>query len=811
MKKITITLDVDGAMGKVKPEPSAPTEEKVSESPEQFIKVFNEDIIALWKELDLDLGALFELRNTHQNLWDKEDEARSKLATDEQIAVVKRRIDVLNGNRHKLIEKFDRHFYKTPPAEANVYYSETPGELSDRLIILNLKIRNSKLLQNSADLGEEHRCECIKKVEKLTRWSEHLKLILQNMLIDFKYGRAMLPPRSEFKMYNQTELNPVTRGEQSRVVVDKPANGKLKNVKNVLSIACTGHGASLSYLSANGEVRSSVFDRWIGTKHTLIFSKDELHDITTKKSELDALINRVLTTAFGGFPNHQVFEEVLPDWFNWLVKDLDVTADDIDLLVISESHFATSFFRLGPRLTEWFPNAYLDASVEHHAIHQRQAFWQSGFDEAAVLTLDTCGEELDRLNRKQICGTISRMNRKGDCEVIKEFLFPEASIGLIYAITNHHIGFRQGQEGKTMGLAPYGRTTLYDKLRKHLELYDDGSFTFLSMEDYQKELTAYVPERPNSREVPLTQLQEDVAYAGQAILQDVLINAMDAAMRLTGLKKVVYAGGVALNSVANELAVRAVKPEDIFIAPNPSDTGQSLGAALFGAYELADWQVKGQEMSDYLGPSYTKEEIDKAVAESDGEVYVGDDVLEKIAQCIANGYIVGRFGARAEFGPRSLGNRSIMADPRREDMKDYLNSRVKHREGFRPFAPSVQEEHVSEWFDLNERSAYMLRVCPVLEEVRDKIPAIVHVDGSARVQTVSKKDNPAYWEAIDHFKALTGVPLVVNTSFNVAGKPVVETPAQAIDCFENTDIDLICFDHCILSKKPLTQLLNNPR
>jgi carbamoyltransferase len=253
--------------------------------------------------------------------------------------------------------------------------------------------------------------------------------------------------------------------------------------------------------------------------------------------------------------------------------------------------------------------------------------------------------------------------------------------------------------------------------------------------------------------------------------------------------------------------MREALPRRLYVSPNPSDCGQSLGCALAGAYELARWTPPLRELPDYLGPACTESELKESCRRAGVECVQLPDADELVAKCLANGHIVARYAGCAEFGPRALGNRSILCDPRRPNMKDRLNARVKHRESFRPFAPTVLEGHAHKWFHLEGRSSYMLLVVGVRDDVKNVIPAIVHVDGTARVQTVSERENPGYWRLIESFYRLTGVPLVLNTSFNVQGKPIVETPAQAADCFLSTEIDVLYMSGYVLSKKPLREYL----
>jgi carbamoyltransferase len=572
--------------------------------------------------------------------------------------------------------------------------------------------------------------------------------------------------------------------------------------ENILSIASTGHGCSIALATRDGIIRSSVLDRWSGTKYVLLLARKEDGSLRNPVNSIDRTVNYLLSVGRGGFPPSLIFEDTVVPWLSWFLRDLGVTANDIDLIVTSESHFATLDFRLGKYLHRWFPNAWRSSGIEHHEIHQRQAFWQSGFDEAAVLTLDACGEHLDRLGGRALAGTISAMDARGRCRILKNLYFPENSPGLIYDTVNRFVGFQAGDEGKTMGLAPYGEPELFHRIEPLLQLHEDGGFDFVSVSELEKLFNEYTYGRMPGAEV--TQKHMNVAFAGQSILEKIVKNAFDAALRLTGLRNIAYAGGVALNSVANDIAYRAVRPNSLYVCPNPGDPGHALGAALFGAYEIAGWPATLKEVSDYIGPSYTAKEMAEAAHTSGFPVSQPGGIAEELARCIANGYITARFDGRAEFGPRALGNRSILCDPRRAEMKDYLNDRVKHREGFRPFAPAVLEEEASDWFDIDTRSPYMLRVVPVRPERRDDIAATVHVDGSCRVQTVSRKDNPGFYDVIRAYKALTGIPVVLNTSFNIAGKPIVETPRDAVECFAGTDIDVLVLGDIIVSKRPLS-------
>jgi carbamoyltransferase len=718
------------------------------------------------------------------------------------------RIGQCSLDRDRLINRFDCSFRGTETNGDGRVYSETPGEICDRLLGLTLTIDAELPLQCDTRTSAEQRIAHIEKIDRVHAWRTHLQACLRALLRDVRQGNAILPPRSMVRKCDNPYVDPLTRKEAPFDIysIARRASNLKQDTRHILALASTGHGASLAYLGRDGTIRSSVFDRWAGTKYTLLMAQVERDEFLEGRSPIGAEMRDLLVYSYGRFPPYRIFEGVFSEWLGWLLSGLDVRAEDIDLLISSESLFVTSSFTLGGVLNRWVPNAQVVTDLEHHTIHQRQAFWASGFEEAAVVTLDTCGENLARLGDRKISGTIARMHRSGKCEVLREMIFPHSSAGLIYSIVNHHIGFSQGQEGKTMGLAPYGRPDLYRELVKHLRLYDDGSFDFISYRELHAELARYEYERPREKGAEFTQRHCDIAYAGQAIIEDILKNAFAAALRLTGLSDLVYAGGLALNSVANEIANRAARPRRLYIPPNPGDAGLALGCAFYAAYELAGWEHPGTEIPEYLGPDYSEESIAEAALGTQYHRCKLEQPEGLIARCLANGHIVARFFGQAEFGPRALGNRSILADPRRKDMKDYLNERVKHREGFRPYAPSVMAEHASEWFDLADRSPYMLRVVDVPESLRDQVPAIVHVDGTARVQTVSREENESYWRLIDEFHKLTGVPLVLNTSFNIAGKPIVETPWDAVECFEATDIDVLLLGDWVLSKRPLEEL-----
>jgi len=464
---------------------------------------------------------------------------------------------------------------------------------------------------------------------------------------------------------------------------------------------------------------------------------------------------------------------------------------------------------------------------EHHLSHAASAFFPSPFEEAAVLTLDGVGEWAS-------CS--AAIGRGHTLEVFKEMHFPH-SLGLLYSAATYYTGFKVNSgEYKVMGLAPYGTPRYAQKFFDHLmDLKPDGSFRLdQSYFDYCTGLTmtnqkfADLFGQPvRGPEQQLTDFHMDMAASIQAVVEEVVLRLTRALAKETGQKNLCMAGGVALNCVANGKILRDGAFENIWVQPAAGDAGGALGAAL-AAYHLYKDQPRmpvasGDRMEgSYLGPAYAQDDIERRLraAGAKFEVMTQDAMLDATAQAIADGDAIGWFQGRMEFGPRALGGRSILGDPRSPAMQKTLNLKVKYRESFRPFAPSVLREHVAEWFELDSDSPYMLLVADVVEGKRRKmtteedrlfgidklniprssIPAVTHVDYSARIQTVHAQTNPLYHALISRFYALTGCPVVVNTSFNVRGEPIVCTPEDAFRCLMGSELDLLAIGNCILRK-----------
>lgn len=465
---------------------------------------------------------------------------------------------------------------------------------------------------------------------------------------------------------------------------------------------------------------------------------------------------------------------------------------------------------------------------EHHLSHAASAFFPSPFEEAAVLTMDGVGEWV---TTSYAVGVGNKLDIK------KEIHFPH-SLGLLYSAFTYYCGFKVNSgEYKLMGLAPYGKPIYVDLIYKHLiDVKEDGSFwldmqyfeycTGLKMVSNKFERLFGAPAR--KPESPLTQREMDLAASIQVVTEDVVVKLAKNIRQTTGLKNLCLAGGVALNCVANGRLHREKIFENMWIQPAAGDAGGALGAALAVYFIHLKNQRVLSSSSDfmsgsYLGPMYKQPDIENRLKVMGAifEVINNEDLLmEKVAIELSRGKGVGWHQGRMEFGPRALGCRSILADPRSPLIQKQLNLKIKYRESFRPFAPSVLREDVSDWFDLKIDSPYMLMVANVhnskkiksveneadlfgldkLYAARSVIPAVTHVDGSARIQTVYRETNPRYYSLIKKYKEITDCPILVNTSFNVRGEPIVESPEDAFKCFMGTDLDMLVVGNCVLKK-----------
>jgi carbamoyltransferase len=445
--------------------------------------------------------------------------------------------------------------------------------------------------------------------------------------------------------------------------------------------------------------------------------------------------------------------------------------------------------------------------AEHHHCHAASTFLTSKFEEAAIMTIDAAGE--------WDCTWLG-VGKGLDMTPLKTNHFPY-SVGLVYGAVTEFLGYKFASgEGKVMGLAPYGDPSRYiDAFRKIMPLRDNGEYTVdMSYFEYHyrgrpnwftKKFLDIFGEPFGSVDEPDTRAK-DISAAIQLRAEEVGLHMANWLQKETGMKALCLAGGVCLNSVMNGRILQETDFDDVVVQPAANDAGTALGAA----YWL--WNTKMRKPRTwvfehaYFGPEIPDDQIKQAIdklvtADDDVDVLTPDDISKMAAGMIADGKILGWFQGRMEMGPRALGNRSIIADPRTAEMKDLVNARVKFREAFRPFAPSVLEDKTGEWFTCDYPSPYMILVYDVKPEKRSQVAAITHVDGTGRVQSVSKKHNPKYYALIEEFGKLTGVPMVLNTSFNIRGEPIVHQPEQAVECFLKTGMDALFIGKYVLTKR----------
>ena len=463
---------------------------------------------------------------------------------------------------------------------------------------------------------------------------------------------------------------------------------------------------------------------------------------------------------------------------------------------------------------------------DHHLSHAASAFFPSPFEEAVVLTADGVGEWAT---------TTVAVGKKNDLEIKKEIHFPH-SLGLLYSAFTYYTGFKVNSgEYKLMGLAPYGNPIYEDKVKELVDIKNDGTFrldqkyfnyaTGLTMTNEKfHNLFGQKPRDPRNEKI--TQFHMDIASSIQKVTEEIMIKLAKAIRQEYNINNLCLAGGVALNCVANGKILQEKIFDNIWIQPAAGDAGGSLGAA------LALWHIEQKKervvnsnddmKGSYLGTEFNQEEIEKELKSvgANFETIEYEDLISKTAEFLSNEKAIGWFQGRMEFGPRALGARSILGDPRSDKMQKNLNLKVKYRESFRPFAPSILREDLSDWFNINVDSPYMLLVADVnsnkkiemneeqkklfgidkLNIKRSEIPAVTHVDYSARIQTVTKKINRPYYDLILKFKEKTGCPVIVNTSFNVRGEPIVNSPTDAFNCFMGTELDYLVIGNCILEK-----------
>lgn len=439
---------------------------------------------------------------------------------------------------------------------------------------------------------------------------------------------------------------------------------------------------------------------------------------------------------------------------------------------------------------------------DHHQSHAASSYYFSGFDSAAIMTVDGVGEWST---------TAYGVGKGSDMNLFEEVDFPN-SLGLLYSTITSYLGFRVNNgEYKVMGLAPYGKPIYVDKIKSLINLLDDGKyelnmdyFDFINGNKMYSPLLIDLFGKPvREMESEMEQFHADVARSLQTVLEEILIAKATYLHKVTGEKNLCLAGGVALNCVANGKILREGPFDNLFVQPASNDAGCSLGAAALTHVEISGERPYKERMKHvYLGPEFEHDEISTmmdATSIKSNAYQDEDELVKQVASRLAEGKVIGWFHNRMEFGPRSLGARSILADPQKEDIRDRVNKMVKKREQFRPFAPVVLEDKAAEHFELDHPSPFMLETCQVNSPLQ--LPAITHVDNSARVQTVNEDTNPRFTKLLREFDKMTGCPILLNTSFNVRGEPIVCTPEDALRCFISTDIDCLILENVVIDRK----------
>ena len=592
---------------------------------------------------------------------------------------------------------------------------------------------------------------------------------------------------------------------------------------NILGISAFYHDSAACILKDGKIVAAAQEERFTRKKHDPNYPYNAIEFVlkysNLKLSEVDHVVffekpflkfERLLETYVAFAPKGFLsFTKAMPLW-------------------IKEKLFQKKF--LFDKLKKHDQNYKSDKNIffsDHHLSHAASAFFPSPFHEAVILTADGVGEWAT---------TTVAIGKDNELEIKKEIHFPH-SLGLLYSAFTYYTGFKVNSgEYKLMGLAPYGKPIYVNKIKKLIDIKDDGTFrldqkffnyaTGLTMTN-EKFNNLFGQKPRNAKKEKITQFHMDVAASIQKVTEDIMVNLAKSIRKEYGIKNLCLAGGVALNCVANGKILKEKIFDNIWIQPAAGDAGGSLGAALALWYlDQGNNRTVNPEddmAGSYLGSEFSQDQIEQELTSlgANYEIVNYENLIEKTSDYLSEEKAIGWFQGRMEFGPRALGGRSILGDPRSDKMQKNLNLKVKYRESFRPFAPSILNEDLPHWFDMNVDSPYMLLVASInsdkqikmtdeqkklfgidkLNIKRSEIPAVTHVDYSARIQTVNKKNNKIYYDLISKFKEKTGCPVLVNTSFNVRGEPIVNSPTDAFNCFMGTELDYLVIGNCILDKK----------
>lgn len=590
----------------------------------------------------------------------------------------------------------------------------------------------------------------------------------------------------------------------------------------ILGISAYYHDSAAALIVDGAILTAAQEERFTRKKHDDAFPE---HAVTYCLSEADISIDDVDHIVFYDKPLLK-FERLLETYIALAPKGFSSFKRAMPLWLREKLFQENLLNKEFKKLSAGFSSKNRLLFCEHHMSHAASAFYPSPFENAVVLTMDGVGEWAT---------TSAAIGNGHTLEMFQEIHFPH-SLGLLYSAATYYTGFKVNSgEYKVMGLAPYGQAKYKNLILDNLiDLKPDGSFRLdMAYFDYCTGLTmtnarfaALFGQPVRGADQPVTQFHMDVAASIQAVLDEAVLRLTRSLAKQTGLRNLCLAGGVALNCVANGKVLRDGAFENIWIQPAAGDAGGAVGAAL-AAHHIHKGKPRTINPRDgmsgaFLGPHYSQADIENRLTAVGArfKTVTTDAMIETTAQALANQNVIGWFQGRMEFGPRSLGARSILGDPRSASMQKNLNLKVKYRESFRPFAPSVLREDVAQWFELNHDSPYMLLVADVKQEKRrimtqeedalfgidklniprSEIPAVTHVDYSARVQTVHADTNPLYHQLITRFKSLTGCPVLVNTSFNVRGEPIVCTPEDAFRCFMGSELDLLVVGNCLLEK-----------
>ncbi len=568
---------------------------------------------------------------------------------------------------------------------------------------------------------------------------------------------------------------------------------------NILGISCFYHDAAACLLQDGRITAAASEERFTRKKHDAGFPAQAIRYCLAEGgiqvSDLDYVgfyekpllkFERIISAYVTTFPrSYRAFMKAVPLWLREKLWTKDIIARELGYK--GEILFA-----------------------EHHQSHAASAFLISPYQDAAILTVDGVGE----------WATASLAEGHGnEIRMLKQIDYPH-SLGLLYSAFTYFLGFKvNSAEYKVMGLAPYGEPRYYDLIISELvQVQDDGSF-WLNPKyfayNYGLQMTNGNFEKlfdcqPRQPESSLSQQHKDLAASIQKVTEEVMLRLVSTLHEQTNLDNLCLAGGVALNCVANGRILREGPFKNIFIQPAAGDAGGAIGIAAYIYHTLLGKPRYEGFCNAFLGPAYSGDEIEAWLREAGATFKKLEraELLSTVARLIDEQNVIGWFQGRMEFGPRALGNRSILADPRQPENRDRVNLKIKFRESFRPFAPAVLEEYSSDYFELDCPSPYMLLVAQVREDKR-VIPSVTHVDGSARVQTVSREENAIFYDLIQEFYNLTGVPVLINTSFNVRGEPIVCTPQDAFRCFMRTDMDYLVMDNILLDKRDMKPFDNN--